>query len=235
MTDIYFIRHGQASFGTRDYDRLSELGKQQAQILADYLIDMEAYFPVIFSGSKQRQIDTAKIVMNRFKDNDVGTYLKIFPELDEFDVFNLLKNCKNDIIQDDPSISVDLERALVDYQSFQKLFVKIVQWSLSKNSDGFKSENFQTFKNRVKSGIQTIINESHAYKKVAVVTSGGVLSIAMQMACGLPDTKVIDLLWYFYNTSITVFYVDGNRLELKLDNSVVHLKNLDNHELLTYV
>ena len=29
MTDIYLVRHGQASFGKANYDKLSELGGQQ--------------------------------------------------------------------------------------------------------------------------------------------------------------------------------------------------------------
>jgi broad specificity phosphatase PhoE len=67
MTDIYFIRHGQASFGERNYDQLSERGRDQAFLLADYLIDMEAYFPVVFSGSKRRQMEPATPSVSRLK------------------------------------------------------------------------------------------------------------------------------------------------------------------------
>ena len=31
MAQFYLVRHGQASFGTDNYDRLSELGHQQAR------------------------------------------------------------------------------------------------------------------------------------------------------------------------------------------------------------
>ena len=31
MSAVYLIRHGQASFGAADYDRLSERGEQQAR------------------------------------------------------------------------------------------------------------------------------------------------------------------------------------------------------------
>jgi len=230
MTDIYFIRHAQASFGARDYDQISPLGHRQARILADYFIDEQIYFPVIFTGSKQRQVDTAKIVVSRFNDNGVRISLNILTELDEFDSFNALKNYKSDIFNDAPYLLEDLDRSLLNYKSFKKVFVKVLQWSISG-----KTETFQIFKDRVRSGIQTVVNESKHHKKVAVVTSGGVLSIAMQMACGLSDAEAIDLVWHFYNTSITLFYIEGNNLELKLDNSVVHLKSIDSRELLTYI
>jgi len=37
MNEIYFIRHGQASFGEENYDRLSDLGVKQAKHLARHL------------------------------------------------------------------------------------------------------------------------------------------------------------------------------------------------------
>jgi broad specificity phosphatase PhoE len=37
MSTLYMIRHGQASFGKSDYDKLSEKGERQAEYLAEYL------------------------------------------------------------------------------------------------------------------------------------------------------------------------------------------------------
>ena len=37
MGTLYLVRHGQASFGEDDYDRLSPLGHRQAQQLGRYL------------------------------------------------------------------------------------------------------------------------------------------------------------------------------------------------------
>ncbi|NDB25614.1 MAG: histidine phosphatase family protein, partial [Gammaproteobacteria bacterium] len=36
MSTIHLIRHGQASFGAADYDRLSSLGEQQVEHLRDH-------------------------------------------------------------------------------------------------------------------------------------------------------------------------------------------------------
>ena len=36
MSVIYLIRHGQASFGTDNYDQLSALGREQSAILGSY-------------------------------------------------------------------------------------------------------------------------------------------------------------------------------------------------------
>jgi broad specificity phosphatase PhoE len=36
MANIYLIRHGQASFGSHNYDNLSNLGRTQARLLAEH-------------------------------------------------------------------------------------------------------------------------------------------------------------------------------------------------------
>ncbi len=235
MTDLYFIRHGQASFGARDYDRLSQLGIRQTRLLADYLLDMEAYFPIIFSGTKKRQLETAQIIESRLKKSEVGVSLRILPELDEFDAMTYLNHCKNEMIQDDPAFIEELDRSLTDYRFFQEVFIKILEQSLIEKNQSVPAENFRSFKERVSRGIRTIINESKNYKKAAVVTSGGVLALVMQMALGLSDAETVKRVWYFYNASISVFYVTNDCLEVRLDNSVVHLRLLDDPQLLTYV
>ncbi|MGK0529545.1 MAG: broad specificity phosphatase PhoE, partial [Alteromonadales bacterium] len=50
MTDIYLVRHGQASFGKANYDKLSELGGQQAIWLGDYFKHRNVEFDAVFSG-----------------------------------------------------------------------------------------------------------------------------------------------------------------------------------------
>ncbi|HEX5612745.1 MAG TPA: phosphoglycerate mutase family protein, partial [Burkholderiales bacterium] len=39
MAELYLVRHAQASFGTEDYDRLSELGRRQARWLGEYFAE----------------------------------------------------------------------------------------------------------------------------------------------------------------------------------------------------
>ena len=36
MAEILMVRHGQAAFGTDDYDRLTEVGWEQSRLLGDY-------------------------------------------------------------------------------------------------------------------------------------------------------------------------------------------------------
>ncbi len=84
MGEIILVRHGQANSGATDeesYDRLSDLGHQQARWLGDYLRDREAPFDKVISGSLRRHRETA---------TGIGYDApQIDPRLNEMDYFNL--------------------------------------------------------------------------------------------------------------------------------------------------
>ena len=58
MPELILVRHAQASFGTGDYDRLSELGHRQARWLGEYFRDHERDFDHILSGDMVRHRET---------------------------------------------------------------------------------------------------------------------------------------------------------------------------------
>lgn len=72
MANIYFIRHGQASFLKTDYDQLSDLGLAQAKALGQYWSRTGQPVDQIFSGQLKRQIQTAQAFLE-----GAGTYYPI--------------------------------------------------------------------------------------------------------------------------------------------------------------
>lgn len=48
MAELYLVRHGQASFGTENYDRLSALGEQQGVWLGEYFARQDIVFDRVF-------------------------------------------------------------------------------------------------------------------------------------------------------------------------------------------
>ena len=59
MAEIYLVRHGQASFNSDNYDRLSDLGRQQSELLGHYFADRNISFDQIFTGTQLRHSQTA--------------------------------------------------------------------------------------------------------------------------------------------------------------------------------
>ena len=52
------VRHAQASFGTDDYDRLSELGHRQSRWLGEYLAERQLTFDRVVTGTLRRHRET---------------------------------------------------------------------------------------------------------------------------------------------------------------------------------
>ena len=63
MSLIYLVRHGQASFGAEDYDRLSELGQRQSRWLGEYFAERGLRFSRVLTGTLARQRDTATAIL----------------------------------------------------------------------------------------------------------------------------------------------------------------------------
>ena len=69
MSELVFVRHGQASFGQKSYDKLSELGIEQARILAQHWQALGEEFDHIYAGSLLRQQETARELLPLVKNN----------------------------------------------------------------------------------------------------------------------------------------------------------------------
>ena len=62
MSHITLIRHGQANSGAKDevsYDKLSDLGHEQAVWLGNYLRDTGIHHTRLYTGTLTRHIETA--------------------------------------------------------------------------------------------------------------------------------------------------------------------------------
>jgi broad specificity phosphatase PhoE len=63
MPIVLLVRHGQASFGADDYDRLSERGREQAEATGRWLAARGLRRPVAVHGTLRRQRDTALLAL----------------------------------------------------------------------------------------------------------------------------------------------------------------------------
>src|ERR1700737_3707952 len=66
MSILFLVRHAQASFLAENYDKLSELGQAQAQLLGKYWVLRRFHFDRVCVGSCVRQIDTVKLVSEAY-------------------------------------------------------------------------------------------------------------------------------------------------------------------------
>ena len=63
MALLFLVRHGQASFGAADYDRLSDLGRKQSRWLGEYFHERGIVFTRALAGALTRQQATATEIL----------------------------------------------------------------------------------------------------------------------------------------------------------------------------
>lgn len=232
MGSLYLIRHGQASFGKSDYDRMSELGITQSEILGDYFKTRGIGFDAVYSGTMKRHIMTAEAVRNRSGASLFPESL-VDPSFNEFDGEGVFRGYLPILASKEPAFVPDIDSIFTDNRSFQKVFSKLVSLWLSGEYEVEGLESWKSFTGRVDAGFEWIAklrNEA----SIAVVTSGGVIAAALRKALGISDEEAIKESWKCLNCSISVFRIESGQMRLQEFNSIEHLEALNDKGLLTY-
>ncbi len=219
MSTIYFIRHGQASFGTGNYDRLSETGEEQARILAGHLKGRGVTFDLSISGSLERQRRTADI----FFGDELRPEHLVIPGLNEYDSRAIMTALTPSVIEKNPGLEEDAKQLFESRKSFQRVFEAVMlHWVSGKHPDDLVS--FREFAAGINSAIDKIISKHGSGKTIGVFTSGGPVSTAVQRALKIDNEEVMRINWQVANTSVTRFRCTNTRFSLLSFNEYGHLE-----------
>ena len=229
------VRHGQASFGKENYDQLSGKGLKQCGILAEYLIRTGVAFDAVYAGDMVRQKDTAREMNVTCRAHGFSMpEAQVMPEFNEYSSRDIIMAHIRDVAREDPGLKTDLERLYIDKRAFQRVFETIMVRWISGEADKPGVIRWRDFRERVQSGIRKVMVENGRKKTVLICTSGGPISAVVQMALDLSDEKALRIAWHLFNTSVTTFVYDGDRLELTAFNQAAHLELLNDSEWITY-
>ena len=141
MSAIYLIRHGQASFGDGDYDRLSALGIEQSRVLGEALRARVPQVDLVVCGGMQRHRQTAEACLQAMRlaprwDEDHG-----WNEYDHEDLIVCFepRYADRQLLHDEISTAADPRRA------FQHLFSRAVARWVGSENDADYAESFSSF------------------------------------------------------------------------------------------
>ena len=235
MGILYFVRHGQASFGQKNYDRLSSIGIRQAQILGEYLAGIPFSFHEAYSGEMERQRHTAREVITGFASAGME-----FPDpviaaaFNEYDAFAVWKNQTRMMILENLLQPEEIDQTRSDKRQFQLLFEQIMMRWISGRHDAPEHIRWIDFVERVQEGVSMLTSHPGSDRHIAIFTSGGPISIAMRMALALSDEKTMEISWQIMNASVSRFYFNSRGIFLAGFNDINHLVLKKDPSLLTY-
>jgi broad specificity phosphatase PhoE len=234
MSTIVFLRHGQASLFSDDYDQLSDLGQQQSRLLGRYFSCKTIVFDELYVGPRKRHRDTAALAHELCGNLSAAEEM---PEFDEHQVDQLVSNHLDDLGKEFPYLN-DLrdtfhsaETQIDRQRAFARLFESVSVLWVTDSCPLFGIESWTAFKERVNTGIRRIINRGGRSRTVLVVTSAGTIMAAMHKALHCPDEVALGLGYRIWNCSLTAFAFTDTRFTLDRFNTMSHF---DDPALWTY-
>jgi broad specificity phosphatase PhoE len=180
MAVVRLIRHGQASFGRKDYDNLSELGERQSTVLGESLKARGTEVDLVVCGAMKRHAQTAELTMRAMG-------LELEPVLDsnwnEYDHLEVVHKYKP-IYRSRTVMAADLARTGDPRHAFQVMFDKALDRWTGGEFDHDYAEPWSAFSERTNAGLSAILDREEA-KNVLVFTSGGPISAVTAKLLGI--------------------------------------------------
>jgi broad specificity phosphatase PhoE len=219
MAQLVLVRHGQASFGADDYDKLSELGWRQSRWLGEYFAERGMEFDHVVRGSLKRHAQTLAGIAEGIGRPLDGTE---DARLNEYDAQALL----NAHLKDKARPQSGDRR-----EHFRILREAMYAWTDGTLS-GAPHEPFSGFRDRVLAALAAA--RAGRAQRVLVVSSGGPISTVIADVLGMPLRGVVDLNLQTRNTGITELQAGASRIHCVSFNNVPHLERRDRADALTY-
>ncbi len=211
MGTLYLVRHGQASFGADDYDRLSDLGHRQSRRLGEYFAAKGLTFDAVLTGTLRRHAETwAGIAEGMGRSTDALAW----PGLNEYDSEAVIAAIHPHKLE--KPTSPELYR-----HHFRLLRDGLTQWMAGVVSPrGMPA--YTDFVAGITSALDHVRAEHHG-RKVLIVSSGGPISTIVGHVLGTSPEATIELNLRIRNTSVTELAFTPKRHMLVTYNTLPHL------------
>ena len=207
MGVLLLLRHGQGSMGTADYDRLSELGCEQARLAGARLARAGLSINQVWCGALARQQETARLVLAELgrPPGDLRTDVR----LDEYDPAGVLGTS-------DPFATATTAKSRRAVQ--EALDEALSRWI--QGGTGYP-EPHRDFTARVQAAVATLAARPGT---TLAVTSAGVIALACAQLTGLPAERWPALARVTVNASITKLITGSTGTNLLTFNDHAHLE-----------
>jgi broad specificity phosphatase PhoE len=189
---IIFVRHGQAQFGQANYDKLSEVGHEQAVALGKAIFEQGITIDHWVSGDMVRHAETLRGISQGMRTQ--VSHQIVTPDLNEYDFTGQL-NAR--FVGSKAPVGLHTDRKT----HFRALRETLALWQNDKILN--PPESWAAFETRLKRAQQTIFGLEG--DTILVVSSGGAISKIVANALGVSHAKQVDLQLQIKNASMSTF------------------------------
>lgn len=212
--ELLLIRHGQAAFATDDYDRLTDLGWQQARWVGEHLAWMDIGLGRIAHGDLRRQRETAEAICE-----SVGGTPELIPGFEEYSADAIMIGAG--LKDRDPDVS--------RREHFRRLRGALLDWSRGRVEG---AETWEAFNARVRDALSAVTQAGEG--RILVAASGGSIALVLMQVMDLTPAQWIEFNLQIRNSSITRLVFSSSRTYVNMFNAVPHLERPDRKHAETY-
>jgi broad specificity phosphatase PhoE len=224
MPSLVLVRHAQASFGTADYDVLSELGHEQVAAVARALDRRGMRVERIVSGSLRRQRDTAKPFAEL-----AGLEVEVDAGWNEYSSDAVLvHHAKTDVRLDHAEGAPQISS-----RDFQPLLESALLDWIARGDGSPAEETWPAFQARVRAALTAAAEGLGSGATAVVCTSGGPIAAICSALLGCAPEALVTFNRVAINTGLTKIAVGRGGMTLVSFNEHEHLEG-EAARLLTY-
>lgn len=237
MAELLLVRHAQAAFGTDDYDRLTDLGHQQARWLGEYFCERDICFDRVVIGSLRRHRETLEGIAAG------GTKVSTARQdsrLDEYDPDRLvsahlaaLRNGRAGVPDADPDADPAAGPA-TRKAHFRLLRDALTAWTLGR-VDASQHRPFREFQEAAYAAFEeSRSSRPGPVERVLVVSSGGPISSIVAHHLEMSAASFVALNLQVRNSGFCEFRYGARSAQLISFNNVPHLDTLQRRQYVTF-
>ena len=225
MSTLYLVRHAQASFLSDDYDRLSELGVEQARQLGRWLAARSEGLDAVFVGPRRRHAHTAEVLLDELP---AGVPVERLDELDEYPAeevlrarFETLTSARAELA----AVAADIGHE--DRRRRGRAFDLLLQaalhdWVRRERADA-DHERWQAFRARVESALGRLTRDEGSGRRVLAVSSAGTIGALVAGVLGAPGETALELGFMLNNAALSEIAHSRGKRSLARFNVLGHL------------
>ncbi len=227
MATIYLVRHGQASFGSENYDQLSPLGQRQARATGDYMARANIRFDAVYSGDLSRQRETCELVAAKQESELVH---HIDPRFNEINNDEQLEHLAPRVMEHNEEIRTLIEGGLGGSKDYQKVIEAVFNYWVSPQCKEPRIQSWQEFSSNAAQGLRDVMRGEGSGKTIGIFTSGGTIATLVAHVLGLSGEQTYKFYEPIFNCSVTQLFYSGDNISLSYFNDRSFLQLLGNED-----
>jgi broad specificity phosphatase PhoE len=212
MSELYLVRHAQASFGADDYDLLSELGHRQARWLGEHFGFRELSFDRVICGDMARHRETAEGILRGM--GLEPTAYETEPAWNEFDFEAII----NAFLEQHPAEAPAEGASVRDFSRI--LRNALLAWAADRLTAPV--------------ALTSMTRQAGSRRRLLVISSGGAIASVLRRALEAPPHVMVHLNLQLRNSGVSQLFFNAEQLHIGAFNHVPHMERPDRYRNVTY-